>query len=155
MVNLTSTEKTVAKLIQTDIPLALRPFQKLADLCDLREDEVLDIIKNFLQDKVIRKFGAILRHQKVGFTINALVIWSVPQIHVEEAGRKLAAYNFITHCYERMPAFQNKYNLFTMLHAREKDIDSQVEEIAVSLSIKDYLILESIQEYKKNSPEYF
>jgi siroheme decarboxylase len=155
MNKLTAKEQKVASLIQMDIPLVNRPFLKLAGTENLSEDEVLDAIKTLMQNGFIRKFGAILRHQKVGFTRNALVVWSVPKKRTQEAGIKLASCNYISHCYERKPAFRNKYNLFTMLHAKEKDIAFLIRKTALSLGINDYLILESIEEYKKTSPEYF
>jgi hypothetical protein len=42
-----------------------------------------------------------------------------------------------------------------MLHSRDKNILSLINDMAVAADINDYLILESIYEYKKTSPEYF
>lgn len=155
MQKLTVLEQKVARHIQSDIPIAIRPFRKIADDCLLTEDEVLKTTKNLLRNGVIRKFTAVLHHQKAGYNKNALVVWSVPPAQIADAGKKMAAYKFISHCYERNPAFLGKYNLFTMLHTQEENISVIVSKIALSLGINDYLILESIEEYKKISPEYF
>jgi siroheme decarboxylase len=155
MEKLSAAEKKVARLIQLDIPLVNRPFQETGKACGLGEEEVLNITRHLRQEGYIRRFGAILRHQEAGFTRNALVIWSVPPERLEEAGKTLAAFSFISHCYERNPAFQNKYNLFTMLHTQNDNIAAIIGEIAGSINSRDFLILESIQEYKKISPEYF
>ena len=103
----------------------------------------------------MRKFGAILRHQKTGYGKNALVVWSVPADQIEKAGKIFASFPFVSHCYERNPAFGKKYNLFTMLHSKNENILSMIKDMATATNIHDYLILESIQEYKKTSPEYF
>jgi siroheme decarboxylase len=155
MKNLTAPELSIARFIQKDIPLVSRPFEKIASLCNQKENDVLDSIRTMLQKGLIRRFGAIIRHQKSGFNKNALVVWAVPPEQLEKTGEKMASCNFISHCYARKPAFRKKYNLFTMLHSKEGDITSLVKEIAESLCIDYYLILESMREYKKTSPEYF
>jgi len=155
MRKLTSTEEKVASLIQRDIPLTSKPFEQIANICSLTEKKVLDIIEELTQKGYIRRFGAILRHQKVGYTINALVLWSIPPTQKEKAGRTMAGFPFVSHCYEREPAFQGKYNIFTMLHTKDRNIAKLVKEMAQAIKSHDFLILESIQEYKKISPEYF
>jgi hypothetical protein len=42
-----------------------------------------------------------------------------------------------------------------MLHSKDENILSKINDMATATGINDYLILESIQEYKKTSPEYF
>jgi hypothetical protein len=42
-----------------------------------------------------------------------------------------------------------------MLHSKDKNILSVIKKMAMATDINDYIILESIQEYKKTSPEYF
>jgi len=42
-----------------------------------------------------------------------------------------------------------------MLHTRNDDIPRLVAQMAPAIKSCDFLILESIQEYKKISPEYF
>ncbi|MEN6487509.1 MAG: Lrp/AsnC family transcriptional regulator, partial [Smithella sp.] len=105
MEKLTVEEIKVARLIQLDISLAARPFGQIGRACDLSEEEVLNIIRHLLQKGYIRRFGAILRHQKAGYTKNALIIWAVPPDQIENAGKILAAFPFISHLYERNPAF--------------------------------------------------
>jgi DNA-binding Lrp family transcriptional regulator len=144
-----------ARILQSDIPLTVKPFTEIADACGLKGDELMAWIKELSQKRIIRKFGAVLRHQKAGYRKNALVMWAVPIDAVENAGKQFASLSFISHCYERKPAFQNKYNLFTMLHAQDDDISTLINIMSELISSNDFLILESLQEYKKTSPEYF
>jgi siroheme decarboxylase len=155
MENLTINQKKVARLIQKDIPVQKFPFKKTGKLCALTDKEVLTTTKQLLDKGFIRKFGAILRHQKAGYKENALVVWFVPVQQIEKAGNIFASFPFISHCYQREPAFMDKYNIFTMIHARGKTISSLIKEMVNITGIKDYLILKSVKEYKKTSPEYF
>ena len=61
----------------------------------------------------------------------------------------------ITHCYERSPVFEGKYNLFSMIHLHHPDIEEKIEAISAATGIHSYLILTSEEEFKKSSMEYF
>ena len=148
-------KKIVARFIQGDIPLVSSPFDEIGASCGLTADKIVNISQSFLEKGIMRKFGAILRHQKTGYVKNALVAWSAPADQIEKAGNIFASFFFVSHCYERKPAFREKYNIFTMLHSKDKNILSVIKKMAMATDINDYIILESIQEYKKTSPEYF
>ncbi|MGB5219165.1 MAG: hypothetical protein WBN66_12815 [Smithella sp.] len=152
---LTSKQKKVARLIQKDIAVQKFPFKKIGELCSLTEEEVLNITKEFRDKGYIRKFGAILRHQKAGYKDNALVVWSVPDQQTEQMGNIFASLSFVSHCYQREPAFMGRYNIFTMIHSDGRSISSLIKEMVAGTGLKDYLILKSVKEYKKTSPEYF
>jgi DNA-binding Lrp family transcriptional regulator len=155
MQKLNDEEKIIACLIQGDISLVKYPFEKMGASCGISATEIVNISQSFLEKGIMRKFGAILRHQKAGYGKNALVVWSVPADQIEKAGKIFASFLFVSHCYERNPAFKKKYNIFTMLHSKDENILSLIKNMATAIDINDYIILESIQEYKKISPEYF
>ena len=153
--HLTVKQKKVACVIQKYIAVMRFPFNELGNLYGLTNEDVLDTTKQLFKKGFIRKYGAILRHQKAGYEKNALVVWSVPADQIEKAGKIFASFLFVSHCYERNPAFIKKYNIFTMLHSKDENILSLIKNMATATDINDYIILESIQEYKKISPEYF
>lgn len=144
-----------ARILQSDIPLSPRPFADIAGACGLTGDELTAWIQDLARQGIIRKITAILRHQKAGYGKNVLVLWSVPPQAIDDAGRKLAELPYISHCYERKPSFAGRYNLFSMLHARTSDISGLLQDMSRLISCPDYLLLESLEEYKKTSPEYF
>jgi len=121
----------------------------------MSEEAALDTIGALLQQGAIRKIGAILRHQRAGITRNAMVIWAVPGERAEETGVVFASFKEITHCYERRPPFQGRYNLFTMIHAGEGKLEGVIEKVSKQAGISDYQILLSEEEFKKSSMEYF
>jgi len=149
------TQTKLARLIQKDIDAVSRPFETIAQKLEIAESAVIQSIKKLSRDGLIRKFGAILRHNKAGYKTNALIVWSVAANQVENIGNFFSSLPFVSHCYERNPSFRNKYNLFTMIHSQAEDIDSLAQELSASSKINDFLILKSIEEYKKTSPEYF
>jgi DNA-binding Lrp family transcriptional regulator len=148
-------EKQIARRLQKDISIVKRPFQVIADAAGSTEDDVLQVTRDFMKRGWIRKFSAIVRHQKIGFTVNAMVVWAVPEERIDEAGKALASFREITHCYERTPLFLERYNLFSMVHLKEADPESFIRSIAAKLDIPDYMILYSMEEMKKSSMEYF
>ncbi|NPV03736.1 MAG: Lrp/AsnC family transcriptional regulator [Syntrophaceae bacterium] len=148
-------EQELFRQLQGDLPVEKRPFRAVASRAGGDEQTVLDAIRACLRDGTIRKFGAVLRHQRAGITRNAMVVWAVPPRQVEETGALLASCKAVTHCYERRPHFLGRYNLFTMIHAREGTIEGLVAEIAAQARIRDYLVLHSEEEFKKSSMEYY
>lgn len=152
---LTKLEKKISKLIQQDTPLNKKPFKSIGKHIQASEEEVLAAIHGLMKKGIIRKFGAILRHQKAGFTHNAMVVWAVPHEKCESAGHCLAAFREVTHCYERTPSFEGKYNIFTMVHFREGEQENIIQKLSQAAGIKDFKVLTSREEYKKSSMEYF
>jgi siroheme decarboxylase len=148
-------EIAVARLIQGDIPLTGRPFQRIAEIAGMTEEEALSIARGFKTRGIIRKFGAIVRHQQVGYTNNVMVLWAVSPALAEEAGKALSGFAEVTHCYERTPPFAGRYNLFTMVHFRSRADEALLREMAAAAGIADFRVLRSLEEFKKNSMEYF
>jgi DNA-binding Lrp family transcriptional regulator len=144
------------KAVQGDIPLVARPFRQIGEKIGAAEGDVIAAVKNMRENGTIRKFGAILRHQKAGYVRNAMVLWRVEKEDIAKTGPRLSSSKEVTHCYERTPAFEGKYNIFTMVHAQgDEDIKETVRRLSHASGISDYKILESLEEFKKSSMEYF
>lgn len=155
MENLTPKQKKVARVIQKDVAITRFPFKETGALCGLTEKEVLTATRQLKEKGFIRKFGAVLRHQKAGYKKNALIVWAVPAGKTKKTGEIFASFPYISHCYERKPAFNKKYNIFTMLHSSNKNYSPLILKMVIASGISDFMILESVKEYKKTSPEYF
>jgi DNA-binding Lrp family transcriptional regulator len=56
----------IIKFLQGDIPLQSHPLKNLAADLQLPEEEVLERIKDFQARGIMRRWGAVLRHQKAG-----------------------------------------------------------------------------------------
>ncbi len=149
-------EKELIKIVQEDIPHSLTPFKDIGKKLGIPEDEVINTLNFFKQSGIIRRFGAVLRHQKAGLKENGMIVWNIPDEKVEEIGKKFASFKKVTHCYER-PRFQGwGYNVYTMVHGRSKEeIESFAKKLSEISGIDDYRILYSIKEFKKSSMKYF
>ena len=153
---LTDVEKKIIALLQTDIPVVRRPFKVMAEQIGITEDEFLSVLKSLDDRKMIRRFGATLKHQKSGFKANAMVAWMVDEDKVEETGKIMATFQEITHCYRRNPAPGWRYNLYTMVHATSEDeCHAIVKRISKAVGQTDYELLFSRKELKKTSMKYF
>ena len=73
---MTDQEKALARLIQADMPLEKRPFETMGQAVGLTGREVLALIEQWKKQGLIRKMGVIVRHQQVGYTRNAMVLWA-------------------------------------------------------------------------------
>ena len=153
---LTQLEKKVIASIQGDIPITPSPYQELAQKLKISEDQFLNILKSLCQRGVIRRFGATLRHQKTGFSANAMTAWKVDEDRIEAVGRKMAAHSAVSHCYRRDPAPDWPYNLYTMIHATDVESCRRIaRDLAAETNVKAYRQLFSRRELKKTSMIYF
>lgn len=147
--------KEILKFIQGDIPLTSNPFADLAASLNIPSDEVVNRIKILQEKGIIRRFGAILRHQKVGYNTNAMVAWQVEEDDADRVGLLMAKSPNISHCYLREVPPEFGYNLFTMIHAQSaQHLDEIIKQAAETTNVKDYIILKSVKELKKVSMKY-
>ena len=153
---MTDAEKAICAAVQDDVPLESRPFEVLAKKVGISEEEFIKKVQEFLDKGYIRRFGAAIRHRKAGITANGMGVWIVPDNDRERVGNIMATFKEVSHCYER-PTFEGwPYNLFTMIHGRTKqDCYEVAKKISEAAGIKDYKLLFSSQEFKKESMVYF
>ena len=149
-------EKRVIRELGDDLPLTRRPFAAMAQRLGVTEDELLETVRDFLRRGLLRRFGAALRHQRVGYGGNALVAWVVPPDRIEEVGLAVAAYPEVTHCYQRATVPGWPYNLYSMVHRRsEAECRDLVRRIGAAVGVEDYIVLFSTAELKRSSMQYF
>ncbi len=153
---LTELEKKIITLIQTDIPVVKQPFLKMAESIGITEEKFLKVLQSLNDKKIIRRFGATLKHQNSGFKANAMAAWKVDENKVKKVGNIMADFHQITHCYRRNPAPEWKYNLYTMVHASDEDECYEIiKRISKAVNEDDYILLFSRKELKKTSMKYF
>ncbi|AGL01504.1 siroheme decarboxylase subunit beta [Desulfoscipio gibsoniae] len=153
---LTELEKQIVRELQKGLPLVSRPYLDIARRIGLTENELMNKINEMISNGIIRRFGAAVRHQKLGYTANAMVVWDVPEDRVETTGRQLAGFPEVTHCYQRPRRPGWPYTLFTVIHGHTRE---QCEQLAAAMAAKigltNYMLLFSTTELKKSSMQYF
>ncbi len=153
---LTKLEKKILASIQGDIPITERPYLDIAEKLGISEDTFLEKLKDLCDRGVIRRFGATIRHQKTGFTANAMVAWTVDENRINDVGEKMASFREVSHCYRRNPNSDWPYNLYTMVHAKdEESCRETARKMSEASSVNTYTLLFSREELKKTSMEYF
>jgi DNA-binding Lrp family transcriptional regulator len=85
-----------------------------------------------------------------------MVVWHVPDNKIDKVGFRLAAFPQVSHCYRR-PVYPDwRFNLFSMVHARTLQAAEKIAaEMSETVGIRDYQILFSSREFKKERVKYF
>lgn len=153
---LSAPDKEIIRVLQEEFPLCEEPYKLLAEKVGLDEEEFLKRVKVFLDEKKIRKLGAVLQHRAAGFKSNALCAWNVPPEKLVEVAAIMIEHSAVSHCYDRNPAPNWNYNLYTMIHAKSREeCDSIIDELSRLTGITDFQALYSKKEWKKTSMRYF
>lgn len=148
--------KKILKVASGDLPVIDKPFDIWAESIGVNVSELLSVLKKAVSDGTIRRFGAVLSHQKSGLKHNAVVVWKVPNGEVDRVGAEMARFREVTHCYLRGCTKDWPYNIYTMIHAQTKGgLFEVIEEISKNTGIEEFSVLETIKELKKTSPDYF
>ena len=149
-------DKEIIKVLQEEFPLCEEPYKILAERVGITEEEFLRRVKELLDEKKIRKMGAVLRHREIGFKANALCAWKVSPDKLDETASVMSSNAAVSHCYDRTPAPNWNYNLYTMIHAETRDeCERIIGALADATGITDYKILYTKREWKKAAMKYF
>jgi len=122
---LSESERRLAARVAAGLPLEPHPFAGL----ELPEEEVIGTLRRWLETGLVRRIGAVVRHRRLGYEANAMVVWDVPDEKASDDGRRLAADPAVTLCYRRARALPDwPYNLYCMVHGRERAAVTQTIE---------------------------
>ena len=134
-------DKQFLKEIEKDLPLASRPFKGL-----------LSYIINAKDNGSIRRYGGVLGHRKSGFSFNVMVVFNLPDDITDKIGSRISKKSFVSHCYERDRYDDWHYNLYAMVHAKNKEEGLLfIAELKSIASDHPCETLKSGKEYKKTS----
>ena len=131
-------DRNLLEALSAGLPLDPRPYAKLGEPLGMSEEQVIGSLRCLISAGVIKRFGVIVRHRDLGYRANAMAVWDVQDELVAEAGRRLAALDFVTLCYRRPRVLPDwPYNLFCMIHGRSRsDVKSQVRQAAEAAAIE-------------------
>ena len=155
-VPLSEWSRRLFRAIQTPLPIAERPFERLASRLGLDADEILAFGRRHLGGAMRRYVGTV-RHRKLGVLSNAMILWRVPEEQkIEELGLRLAESPEVSHCYERNSIDGFPYTLYSMIHGPDlATCEAIAERLARRAGLSDYVLLVSLEEYKKTRLRYF
>lgn len=113
-------DRRLLAALEPGLPLVSRPFASLGARVGLGEEEVIARLRRLVAEGVVKRFGVVVHHRALGYRANAMVVWNIPDDRVGEIGRTLAALPFVTLCYRRPRRPGWPYNLFCMIHGKDR-----------------------------------
>lgn len=122
-------DRRLLGVIEAGLPLTHRPYAKVSARLGMSEAEVIARLDAMVQGGVISRFGVVVRHRAFGYTANAMTVWDIATEEVDSVAGAFAALPGVSLCYRRprrLPSW--RYNLFTMIHGRDRASAMQVIE---------------------------
>lgn len=155
---MTELEQKILFELQKGLPFDTKPYLLIAEKVGCSEQEVLQFIRNKQAEKVISRFGLIVRHRNLGYQHNAMVVWDIPDGKVDIIARKMADIECINLCYRRPRVLPDwPYNLFCMIHSKSRAfVHDALGTIKSELHINNYpcAILFSEKAFKQTGAKY-
>ena len=156
---LSQEEKEAIRLLQIDLPLVVDPFAYLIVTNNgmIPEDSLLEHSRRFKRKGIMRRYSAVLRHVKAGFIANAMTVWKYGQdVDIDHIAQIFFSRPMISHLYLRS-VYPGKweYPLFAIIHARsEGELDGIISDLSLESGLRDYQVLRTLREFKKERVVY-
>jgi DNA-binding Lrp family transcriptional regulator len=148
----------LAAWVEDGLPLVSRPFGVWAQALGMPQAQVCQTLQRWLDQGTLRRFGVVVRHHELGFDQNAMTVFDVPDGLVDTCGAALARQPGVTLCYRRARAEGWPYNLYCMVHGRERDAVRQLIALAThaaGLQACAHEVLFSRRRFKQQGASYF
>ena len=154
--SLTACQQKIIRVMQANIPLNSRLFAAPAAELGLSEKELIEQLRMWQERGVMRRIALLLRHREIGFKANGMCCWEVPAEEIQAAGRRVAAFPEVTHCYERPPTPYFPFRLYAMIHTPSpEETLALFERITREAGLAQGELLLSSTEFKKTSMSFF
>jgi len=158
--HLSDAEKESIRLLQMDLPIVKGPFASLiassSSWLDL--DSFLNDWRRFKREGILRRYSAVLRHRKAGYGSNAMTVWKPDAgADMKPIAEIFNKNRMISHLYLRtVYPGRWEYPLFAMIHARSDDeLNGIIDKLALESGMREYEVLPTVKEYKKERILYF
>ena len=148
--NYETADNRIIRCLHRGLAIESRPFLAPAQELGTIEDELLEVIRLLIANGFIRRYGAVVRHEQVGYSSNVLVAWKIPEERIDEFEAVIRDLTEVSHGYERVSYPEWPYNVYTMIHGHSKDeCLGVVERISGAIKIAEYTLLFTKREFKK------
>jgi DNA-binding Lrp family transcriptional regulator len=143
--------------VQLGLPLCPRPYEAVGTALDMSEQEVLERLKRLKQQGLIKRLGVIVKHHRLGYRANAMIVWNVPEVLIKALGQRISQFSFVTLCYQRPKQPEWPYNLYCMIHGKDRQtVLAQLEQLNADCGIKhlESTVLFSLRCFKQRGALY-
>lgn len=144
-------------LVADGLPLCPYPYRQIGLSLTMDEAEVIARLARLKQQGLIKRLGVIVRHRRLGYRANAMVVWNVPDDQVKLLGSNISRFSFVTLCYQRPRLSEWPYNLYCMIHGQDRLIVwAQLQQLsdACGLAAFDRQVLFSRRCFKQRGASY-
>jgi len=120
------------------------------------EEALLSRLRSWRDAGILRRLALVVRHRRIGLVANAMCLWPAPEEAIVAAGRRLASWPAVTHCYERQAQADWPYTLYAMIHAADWDGTHRLfARIGADAGLGNGRLLGSLREFKRTGMQYF
>jgi siroheme decarboxylase len=113
-------DKRIILALDRPFGIIKKPFAPVAKRLGWKESRLLELVKQYKEEGLIRRFGLILAHRNIGLRSNVLVAWDVPRKDLGRAAGIFRDAPWVSHCYQRKTFPLWPYNIYTMVHGRNR-----------------------------------
>ena len=137
-------DRIILNEIQSNLPIASRPYQVLAEKLECSEEEIIRRVQKMKDREVIRRIGANCNSRKLGYT-STLCAAKVPLDLMERFIEVVNSYTGVTHNYRR----EHEYNIwFTLIAPSTEDIKRILGEISQRTGVEEVISLPAERLFK-------
>ena len=137
-------DRAILNRIQSDFPIAPRPYRVIAEKLGLAEDEVVRRVLRLKKAGIIRRIGGNFTPDKLGF-VSTLCAASVPEDKISRFAEVVNRYPGVTHNYRR----DNSFNIwFTFIAPTMDEINANLKQIAEETGVTEILNLPATKVFK-------
>lgn len=137
-------DKAILNRIQSDFPVAPRPYQVIAQDLGLEEAQVIDRVRELKNKGVIRRIGGNIVPRKIGF-VSTLCAARVSPDKIDAFAAEVNRYPGVTHNYQR----DHDYNVwFTFIAPSREIIQDNLNHIEAVTGVRPILNLPATRVFK-------
>jgi len=137
-------DRKIINAIQSDFPIAPKPYHELGKRLHLPAEEILKRVKALKSAGIIRRIGGNFHSAKLSYT-STLCASRVPEDKIERFVNVVNSYPGVTHNYLR----NHDYNVwFTFIAPNASVIEKALAEISAKTGVKEIYSLPAVTLFK-------
>lgn len=136
----------ILSIIQKKFPLSQRPFLDIGTELGMSEDEVIKVIQEEKDKKIIRQTSAIFDTKSLGFK-SSLVAFEIKEENIDQAVEIINAHPGVSHNYER----DHEFNIWFTIAVDPNSkigLEKSVEILAKQTGAENFIMLPTLKLFK-------
>ena len=137
-------DRNILNRIQSDFPIAARPYAVLGEDLGLSEDQVVERVRTLRDRRIIRRIGGNFSSSSLGYS-STLCAARVPEDKIDDFVARVNEYDGVTHNYRR----NHDLNVwFTFIAPSMEEIEDSLREIAAATGVEEIHNMPAIRTFK-------